>query len=36
MGVFGWFVYFALLQEDVTEGKRDRSVIIVTVFLVAV
>ena len=36
MGVFGWFVYLALWQEDVTEGKRDRSVIIVAVFLVAV
>ena len=36
MGVFGWLVYLAFSQEDATDGKGDRSVIIVTVFLVAV
>ncbi len=36
MGVFGWLVYLALSQEDATDGKGDRSVIIVAVFLVAV
>ena len=36
MGVFGWLVYLALLQEDATDGKGDGSVIIVAVFLVAV
>ncbi len=33
MGIFGWLVYFALLQEDATDSEGDRSVILVTVFL---
>jgi hypothetical protein len=36
MGVLGWQVYLALLQEDATDGEGDRSVIIVAIFLVAV
>jgi hypothetical protein len=37
MGILGWQVYFALLQEDATtDGKGDKSVVIVAIFLVAV
>ncbi len=36
MGVLGWQVYLALLQEDTTDGKGDGSVVIVAIFLVAV
>jgi hypothetical protein len=36
MGVLGWQVYLALLQEDATDGKGDGSVVIVAIFLVAV
>ncbi len=36
MGVFGWQVYLALLQENATDGKGDGSVVIVAIFLVAV
>ncbi len=36
MGILGWQVYLALLQEDATDGKGDGSVIIVVIFLVAV
>ncbi len=36
MGVFGWLVYLALLQEDTTDRKGDGNVITVAVFLVAV
>ena len=33
MGIFGWLVYLALLQEGATDGEGDKSVILVTVFL---
>ena len=36
MGVLGWQVYLALLQEDATDGKGDGSVVIIAIFLVAV
>ena len=36
IGVFGWLVHLALLQEDATDGEGDGSVIITVVFLVAV
>jgi hypothetical protein len=36
MGVLGWRVYLALLQEDATDGEGDGSVVIVAIFLVAV
>ena len=36
MGILGWQVYLALLQEDATDGKGDGSVVIVAIFLVAV
>ncbi len=32
MGILGWQVYLALLQEDATDGKGDGSVIIVAIF----
>jgi hypothetical protein len=36
MGILGWQVYLALLQEDTTDGEEDGSVVMVTIFLVAV
>jgi hypothetical protein len=36
MGILGWQVYLALLQKDATDGKGDGSVVIITIFLVAV
>jgi hypothetical protein len=36
MGILGWRIYLALSQEDATDGEGDGSVIIVTIFLVAV
>ncbi len=35
MGVLGWQVYLALLQEGATDGEGDGSVVIVAIFLVA-
>ncbi len=33
MGILGWQVYLALLQEDATDGEGDGSVVIVAIFL---